>query len=94
MNSDSGEISPDSSEIWPARFCRNHCAWFARITIENMLGKKKLLLRAFWEKVLELKEIKTFGESVMKIETLMAELKISVNFRRVIRTFPYSLRMT
>jgi hypothetical protein len=38
-------------------------------------------LRAFWKKVLELKEIKTLGRSIEKIETLVAELKIDANFR-------------
>ena len=61
---------------------RNHCALFIGITVQDMLGKKKLLLRAFWEKVLELKKIKTLGESFVKIETSVAELKIAANFRR------------
>jgi hypothetical protein len=37
-------------------------------------------LRAFWEKVPELKEIKIMGGSIEKIETLVAELKIAANF--------------
>ena len=59
---------------------QNHCS--------GHVGKKKLLLRAFWEKMLELKKIKTLGESIVKIETSVAELKIGANFREVIRTFP------
>jgi hypothetical protein len=50
-------------------------------------------LRVFWEKVLELKEIETLGGggSIEKIETLVAELKITANFREVNSTFPLNL---
>jgi hypothetical protein len=44
-----------------ARFCRNHCSWFIGITVEDMLGTKKLLLRAFWEKMPTLKNFETSG---------------------------------
>jgi hypothetical protein len=44
-------------------------------------GLPESLLRAFWEKVPELKEIETLGGSIKKIETLVAELKIAANFR-------------
>jgi hypothetical protein len=59
------------------------------------LGKKKSLLRAFWEKVPELKEIETLEGSIEKIETLVAELKIVANFGGLNNTFlyPYSLVM-
>jgi hypothetical protein len=53
--------------------------------------KKKSLLRAFWEKVPELKEIETLGGSIEKIETLVAELKIVVNFGGLNNTFSLSL---
>jgi hypothetical protein len=45
-------------------------------------------LRAFWEKVPELKEIKTLGGSIEKIETLVVELKIAANFMGMNNTFP------
>jgi hypothetical protein len=45
------------------------------------LGKNKSLLRAFWEKVPELKEIETLRGSIEKIEILVTELKITANFR-------------
>ena len=55
-------------------------------------NSRESLLRAFWKKkkskVPELKEIKTLGGSVVKIERSVAELKIAANFREVIRTFP------
>ena len=44
------------------------------------MGKKK-------SKVLELKEIKTLRESIVKIEISVAELKIAANFKGI-RTFP------
>ena len=38
--------------------------------------------------MLEFKEIKILGGSIVKIETLVVKLKIAANFKRVIRTFP------
>jgi hypothetical protein len=52
-------ISWDSSQF--SRFCRNYCSWFAGITVEDMLGTKKLLLRAFWKKVPTLRNYETSG---------------------------------
>jgi hypothetical protein len=43
----------------PTRFRLNYCSWFAGITVEDMLGTKKLLLRAFWEKVPALRNFET-----------------------------------
>jgi hypothetical protein len=58
-------------------------------------GSPESLLRVFWEKkylkVPTLREIKTLGGYIVKIETSVAELKIALNFRGVIRTFPYIL---
>ena len=54
--------------------------------------KKKLLLRAFWEKVLTLKDFETLEGYIVKIETLVTELKITLNFRGVICTFPFLWR--
>jgi hypothetical protein len=63
---------------------------FAGITVHDYLEsllrtcwEKKLLLRAFWEKVPTLREIKTLGGGgyIVKIETSVAELKIALNFR-------------
>ena len=48
---------------------------FAEITVD---GLPESLLKAFWKKMSELKEI----------ETLVAELKIAANFRGVNNTFP------
>ena len=39
-------------------------------------------------RVPELRDFKTYGGSIAKIETLVVELKIVINFRGVIRTFP------
>jgi hypothetical protein len=52
-------------------------------------------LRAFWEKVPELKEIETLEGSIEKIETLVDELKIVANFGGLNNTFlyPYSFVM-
>jgi hypothetical protein len=61
---------------------------FSSFASENL---PESLLRAFWEKksqVPELKEIETLRGSIKKIETLVAELKIVVNFRGVNNTFP------
>jgi hypothetical protein len=41
------------------RFRRNHHSWFAGITVKDMLGTKKLLLRAFWEKMPTLRNFET-----------------------------------
>jgi hypothetical protein len=40
------------------------------------------------KKMPKLKEIKTLGGSIVKIEISVAELKIAANFKRVIRIFP------
>jgi hypothetical protein len=53
---DSGEILLDSGEKSP--FTQ------AEITVEDML-EKKLLLRAFWEKVPTLRNFETLGEYIM-----------------------------
>jgi hypothetical protein len=37
----------------------------------------------------KLRDFKTLGGSIAKIKTSVAELKIVVNFKGVIRTFPY-----
>ena len=42
---------------------------------------------AFWKKMHELKKIKTLRESIEKIKTLVAELKITTNFKEVNNTF-------
>jgi hypothetical protein len=62
-------ISWDSGQF--SRFCRiptrfrlNYCSWFAGITVEDMLGTKKLLLRAFWEKVPALRNFETLREYI------------------------------
>ena len=36
----------------------------------------------------EFRDFETLGRSIVKIKTLVAELKIDVNFRGMIRTFP------
>ena len=41
--------------------------------------EKKIIVEGILGKLLELKEIKTLGGSVVKIETSMAELKIATN---------------
>jgi hypothetical protein len=50
------------------------------------------LLRAFWGKKkiksAYIEKIKTLRGYIVKIETSVVELKITLNFRRVIRTFP------
>ena len=49
-----------------------------------------ILARAIWEKeskVPELKDFESLGESIEKIETLVVELKIAVNFRGVNSNF-------
>jgi hypothetical protein len=38
--------------------------------------------------VLELRDFETLGGSIVKIETSVAKLKIVINFKGVIRTFP------
>ena len=53
------------------------------------IGKKNFCWGHFGKKMLELIKIKTLGRSIVKIETSVAELKITANFRRVIRTFPF-----
>ena len=69
------------------------------LAIITVHGSSESLLRAFWEikinvdgilgkKMPELKEIKTLGRSIEKIETLMAKLKITTNFKGVNSTFP------
>jgi hypothetical protein len=49
----------------PTRFRQNHCSWFAEITVEDMLETKKLLLRAFWEKVPTLRNFETSGGNIV-----------------------------
>ena len=53
---ESDEISPESDEISPESLFTH-----AEITVEDMLGNKKLMLRAFWEKVHTLKIFETSG---------------------------------
>jgi hypothetical protein len=63
------EGSPDSSEFvgfWPnfsdfVGFRRD----FAGITVEDSLGTKKLVLRAFWKKVPTLKDFETLVGYIM-----------------------------
>jgi hypothetical protein len=53
---DSDEISPEFGEISSESLFTH-----AEITVEDMLGNKKLLLRAFWEKVPTLRNFETLG---------------------------------
>ena len=50
------QILPESGQISPESLFTH-----AEITVEDMLGNKKLLLRAFWEKVLTLRNFETLG---------------------------------
>jgi hypothetical protein len=72
----------------PARFHHNHCSWFAGITVEDMLGTKKLLLRAFWEKVPTLRDFETLGGVYCEFLNIGGRIKNRPKLQGVIRTFP------
>jgi hypothetical protein len=59
--------------------------------LRDILGKKiskASVNDGFTDRVLGLRDFETLRGSIVKIETSVAELKIVVNFRGVIRTFP------
>jgi hypothetical protein len=71
------------------------------ITVKGYFGKKyqkwsratnvttvPLVNDSLTDEVLGLRDFETLRRSIVKIETLVAELKIAINFRRVIRIFP------
>ena len=86
---ESGEISPESSDISPESLFTH-----VEITVEDMLGNKKLLLRAFWEKMHTLRNFETSGGYIVNFYTSVAELKIAINFRGLICTFPYNISIS
>ena len=63
---------------------RDHCSvgqWWFDYTIPSVND-------SLTDEVSELRDFETLGESIAKIKTLIAELKIDANFKEVIPTFP------
>jgi hypothetical protein len=98
------KILPDSSQITPesGKVSLESLLRFVGITVDGYFGKKypkwsrathvttvPLVNDDLTDIVLGLRDFETLKGSIVKIETLVAELEIAVNFSGVIRTFPY-----